>query len=337
MQFAFGGSTAAGSADAVLPRLGLTGIQFINVVNACATGGSSLLAGFWAIKSHEFDLGIVLGFDKHPRGAFNFLPSDYGLPEWYGEIGLMLTTQYFGMKIRRYMHEHGISKESLARVAHKAFRNGSRAQHSWRKHQIDLSTILESTMVADPLTKYMFCSPSEGAAAVILASDARMRQLGLRGPRIRGAAIRTRPQGSFEIFSPSLDLGGGPSVTQLAADAAFESAGVAPRDIDLAQIQDTESGAEIMHMAENGFCDHGQQEEWLRKGWSELGGRLPINTDGGCIACGEPIGASGLRQICENVLQLKGQAGDRQVAAARLAYSHVYGLPGISAATILER
>jgi len=101
MQFAFGGSSAAGNADAMLPQLGLTGIQFINVANGCATGGSSLLAGYWAIKSGEFDIGIVTGFDKHPRGAFNADPESSGLPKWYGEIGLMLTTQFFACKIQR--------------------------------------------------------------------------------------------------------------------------------------------------------------------------------------------------------------------------------------------
>ncbi len=92
VQFAFGGSDAAGNADAVLPRLGLTGVQFINVANGCATGGSALLSGYWAIKSGEFDLGIAIGFDKHPRGAFNPDPEEWGLPAWYGETGLMLTT-----------------------------------------------------------------------------------------------------------------------------------------------------------------------------------------------------------------------------------------------------
>jgi acetyl-CoA acetyltransferase len=112
---------------------------------------------------------------------------------------------------------------------------------------------------------------------------------------------------------------------------------VGPEDIDIAQIQDTESGAEIMHMAENGFCRDGEQEQWIAEGRTALGGKLPINTDGGCIACGEPIGASGLRQVYENVIQLRGQAGNRQVEHARLAYSQVYGAPGLAAVAILEK
>ncbi|RME68129.1 MAG: thiolase family protein [Alphaproteobacteria bacterium] len=337
MQFGFGGSYAAGNADSVMPRLGLTGMQFVNIVNGCATGGSALLAGYWAIKSGEFDLGIVVGFDKHPRGAFNASPSEYGLPDWYGAVGLMLTTQFFAMKIRRYMDLHGISVESLGRVAEKAFANGAKTPHSWRKQPIDLETILCSQMVSDPLTKFMFCSPSEGGAALILASARKMRALGLAGPKLRGAAVRTRVPGSFEVFSPSLDVVRGPSPAMIAAKAAYEMAGVGPEDIDVAQIQDTEAGAEIMHMAENGFCRDGEQEAWLAQGRTRLGGALPINTDGGCIACGEPIGASGLRQVYENVQQLRGRAEGRQVADARLAYSQVYGAPGLSAVVILER
>ena len=336
IQFAFGGSSAAGNADAALPRLGLTGVQFINISNGCATGGSSLLSGYWAIKSGEFDLGVVLGFDKHPRGAFNADPEASGLPMWYGETGLMLTTQFFAMKIRRYMGLHGISEETLGRVAEKAFENGTRTPHAWRREPVGLNTIMNSQMVSDPLTKFMFCSPAEGGVALILASDAKMRELGLSGPRVRGAAVRTRVNGSFEVFSPSLDVERGPSPTELAAKAAFEMAGVGPDEIDVAQIQDTESGAEIMHMAENGFCADGEQERLIAEGATRLDGKLPINTDGGCLACGEPIGASGLRQVYENVQQLRGRAEGRQVGAARLAYSQVYGAPGLSAVAILE-
>ena len=130
---------------------------------------------------------------------------------------------------------------------------------------------------------------------------------------------------------------GGPSVTSLAAAAAFEMAGCGPEDIDVAQLQDTDSGAEIMHMAENGFCPDGEQERLLENGETRLGGSRPINTDGGCIACGEPIGASGLRQVYENVVQLRNQAGSRQVGRPRMAYSQVYGAPGVAAVSILGR
>jgi acetyl-CoA acetyltransferase len=335
MQFAFGGSMDAGNADTMLPYLGLTGVQFINVANGCATGGSALLSGYWAIKSGEFDLGIVTGFDKHPRGAFSADPETVGLPRWYAEIGMMLTTQFFALKIQRYMGLYGITAMTLARVAEKAFENGSKTPHAWRRKPVDAETILQSQMLSDPLTKYMFCSPAEGGAALILCSDRKMRELGLSGPRVRGAAVRTRVNGSFEVFSTSLDIERGPSPTEIASKAAYEMAGIGPGDVDVGQIQDTESGAEIMHMSENGFCADGEQERMIADGETQIGGRLPINTDGGCLACGEPVGASGLRQVYENVQQLRGRAVGRQVDA-RIGYSQVYGAPGLSAVVVLE-
>jgi acetyl-CoA acetyltransferase len=140
------------------------------------------------------------------------------------------------------------------------------------------------------------------------------------------------------VFAPSIDVRRGGSATEIAARDAFALAGVGPEDIDVAQIQDTDAGAEIIHMAENGFCAHGEQEKWLAEGRTEIGGDLPINTDGGCLACGEPIGASGLRQVYENVVQLRGAAGRRQVPGApKCAYTQVYGAPGVAATTILVR
>jgi acetyl-CoA acetyltransferase len=115
-------------------------------------------------------------------------------------------------------------------------------------------------------------------------------------------------------------------------------AGAGLEDIDVVQLQDTEAGAAIMHMAENRFCKDGEQERMLRNGATHIIGRLPVNTDSGCMANGEPIGASGLRQVREIVMQLGGQAGARRVAGnPKLGYTHVYGAPGISAATILQR
>ncbi len=123
-----------------------------------------------------------------------------------------------------------------------------------------------------------------------------------------------------------------------ASRAAFETAGIDPIDIDVAQIQDTEAGAEIMHLAETGLCKHGEQETLIRSGATEIGGAIPVNTDGGCLANGEPIGATGLRQVYENVVQLRGTAGDRQVPGdPKVGFTHVYGAPGISACTVLTR
>ncbi len=338
MQFAFGGSASAGSADALVNELGLTGIPFINVANGCATGGSSLISAYNAIKSGEYDLGLVAGFDKHERGAFNADPEALGIGRWYGEVGMMMTTQFFAMKIQKYMHDYNISEGTLAKVAEKSFINGSKNPNAWRTEPIGVEEIAGSMMVNDPLTKFMFCSPSEGGVALVLCRAEQAHKYTETPVYLKAATLKSRRFGSFEVFAPSqaLEQVDGPTVD--ASRAAFEMAGVGPKDIDVMQLQDTEVGAEIMHMAENGFCEHGEQESLIQAGETHIGGSMPINTDGGCIANGEPIGASGLRQVYENTLQLRGQAGEHQVPNdPKLAYTHVYGAPGISAVTILQR
>jgi acetyl-CoA acetyltransferase len=337
VQFAFGGSAAAGAADTMVSQLGLTGLQFINVANGCATGGSALFSAYNTIRSGAFDLGIAIGFDKHERGAFRIESGGKGV-DWYGGSGMALTTQFFGMKINRYMEQYGISQRSLAKVAAKAFRNGALNENAWRRKPLSEEEILASPMLSYPLTQFMFCNPGEGGVALLLARGDQAHKYTKKPVFLKAAVVRSRRFGSFEVLAPSLALEWSAGPTVDASKAAFEIAGIGPKEVNVAQLQDTETGAEIMHMAENGFCEHGEQEQMLAKGETEITGRLPVNTDGGCLANGEPIGASGLRQVYDIVVQLRGDAGKRQVPGnPRVGYTHVYGAPGISGVNILSR
>lgn len=336
IEFAAGGSAAAGKPDGMVSEMGLTGVQFTNVNNGCATGGTAMNTVQMAITSGMCDLGVAIGFDKHPRGAFS--SSDAGEGPWYSESGLRLTTQFFGMKIQRYMHDYGISQDTLGAVAEKAFRNGSKNPMAWRREPLSRQKILDAPMLSNPLTQFMFCNPGEGGVALVMCRADKATQYCDTPIYLKGSAIRTRRFGSFEVFAPHVPETVDSWPTVDASKAAYEAAGIGPDEIDIAQIQDTESGAEVMHMAENGLCEHGEQEHMIQNGETEIDGRLPINTDGGCLANGEPIGASGLRQIYENVLQLQGRAGDHQVPGnPKTAYTHVYGAPGLSGVTILSR
>lgn len=150
--------------------------------------------------------------------------------------------------------------------------------------------------------------------------------------------MRSRLYGSLEVFNPAADSGGPPSPSVAAIAAALDMAGMSPQEVDIAQLQDTDSGSELIHMAESGLCENGEQVELLAEGQTDLDGRLPINTDGGCMANGEPVAASGLRQVFESTLQLRGEAGDHQVPTTpSTALVHVYGAPGISASAVLVR
>jgi acetyl-CoA acetyltransferase len=182
----------------------------------------------------------------------------------------------------------------------------------------------------------MFCSPDEGAAAVVLCRADKAHEYTDTPIYLRSVALRTRTWGSFEVFAPWISVDRGHAPTVDAARACFDEAGVEPSDVDVAQVQDSESGAEIMHMAETGLCADGEQEALIQAGATEIDGSLPVNTDGGLLANGEPIGASGMRQVYETVLQLRGNAGERQVPnQPRVGFTQVYGAPGVSACTLL--
>jgi acetyl-CoA C-acetyltransferase len=339
VEFAYGGSDAAGNADTMVADLGPTGVPFINVKNGCATGGSSLVSAVRALQSGAHQVGLVVGFDKHPRGAFADDPAEWSLPAWYGEIGLMVTTQFFGAKLQRYMYDYDIPPLTLAQVAEKAFANGSITPYAWRRQPLSVDEILEARVLAHPLTQYMLCSPGEGGVALVVCRKEYLDRLPDARPIwLRSVVFRTRLPGSFEVYSPSLGLELTPSPTVDAAREAFELAGVGPEDVDVVQVQDTESGAELIHLAECGLCAHGEQPELYARGATRIDGELPVNTDGGVLACGEPVGASGLRQVYEVVTQLRGEAGERQVPSSpQVGFTHVYGAPGVSACAVISR
>ncbi|NDZ97456.1 thiolase family protein [Streptomyces sp. SID6673] len=336
IEFAVGGSWEVANPDAIVSLMGLTGIPFTNVFNACATGASATEACADAIRLGKHDIGIAIGLDKHPRGAFTVDPTLVGMPKWYGENGQYLTTQFFGMKANRYLHDHDISPQTLAKVAAKNYRNGALNPNAFRRKPIPEEDILNAPMLNHPLTHYMFCAPDEGAAAVIMCRADIAHRFTPKPVYVRAVEVRTRTYGAYEVnttFAPVEEVAS-PSV--FASRAAFESAGISPGEVDVIQLQDTDAGAEVIHMAEAGFCADGDQEKLIADGATEIGGTMPVNTDGGLIANGEPIGASGLRQLHELVLQLRGTAGDRQVAGTpKAGFALLYGAPGTAGATVV--
>lgn len=330
IQFGFGGSHEVSNPDAVTRLVGLTGITFTNVFNACATAASAIQQTADTIRLGKYDIGIAIGLDKHPRGAFTDDPAKLALPQWYAQNGQFVTTKFFGMKANKYLHDHNISQETLARVANKNFRNGALNPNAFRRKEISVEEILNSNVLNYPLTQYMFCAPDEGAAAVIMCRADIAHRYTDKPVYVRACEIRTRTFGAYEVHATFAPLDEDVSPTVYASEAAYE-------DVDVAQLQDTDAGNEVIHMAETGLCADGEQEKLLADGATEIHGSMPVNTDGGLIANGEPIGASGLRQMHELVRQLRGEAGERQVPGnPRVGLAQVYGAPGTASATILS-
>ncbi len=338
VQFGFGGSWEVAQTDPLTGLLGLTGIPFVNVFNACATAAAAIQQTAHAIRAGAGDIGLAVGLDKHPRGSFKVDPTLVNMPGWYAENGQYVTTKFFGMKINRYMHDHGVTAATLAKVAAKNYRNGALNPKAFRRKPVSEEDILASPMLNHPLTSQMFCAPDEGAAAVVMCRADIAHRYTDTPIFVKAAQIRTRNYGAYEVNTSWAAVDEDVSPTVYASRAAYEQAGLGPDDVDVAQLQDTDAGAEVIHMAENGFCADGDQEKLVAEGATEIGGSIPTNTDGGLIANGEPIGASGLRQIHELVLQLRGRAGDRQVPGSpSVGYAQVYGAPGTAAVTILSR
>jgi acetyl-CoA acetyltransferase len=332
------GSLEVSNPEAVTGLVGMTGIPARATLSGCATGNSLLTLAARDVISGEAEIAVGVGLDKHPRGAFGADPSVSGLPQWYGDTGMFLTTHYFGTKIMRYMHDYGITEHTLAKVAEKNSYNGSLASHAWRRKAMSVDAILASPVVNAPLRQYMYCNPNEGAAAVVVCRADKARDYTDTPIYLRSTALRSRRDGAYELLRTSIEMPIRPGTTAEAATAAYELAGLGPEDVDIAQLQDTDAGSEIIHMAETGLCKHGEQEKLLADGATMIGGRMPVNTDGGLLANGEPVGASGLRQVYELVQQLRGSAGDRQVPNdPQVGLAQLYGAPGSAAVAILSR
>jgi acetyl-CoA acetyltransferase len=176
-----------------------------------------------------------------------------------------------GMKINRYMHEHGITEQTLARVAAKNFRNASGNDKAWRRTPLSVEEILASPMLNYPLRQFMYCGSDEGAAAAVLCRADQAHKYAGRPVRVRACALRSRRIGAFEVQSPSLPAGAPtPSPTVDASREAYELSGIGPQDVAVAQLQDTDAGSEIIHLAENGLCKDGEQERMIADGETEI-------------------------------------------------------------------
>lgn len=334
-QAAFCGTVYTGVAAGhkVLTSLGLSGVPIVNVEAGCASGGAALSLGVSQIASGQCDTVLVFGMEKMPRGIIR---SSF-FPPWCEKAGLTPAPAYFALRARRLMQESGVTREQLARVSVKNHANGVDNPYAMYRKPFTLEQVLESKMVCDPLTLFMLCSPNEGAACVVLgATPAPV------GPPIRVLASVVRSHLAGSALGEHTPMSGRvaddpPSPTEMAARQAFAAAGLGPEDLDVVEVQDTDSGREILSIEELGLCRPGDGAAFVEDGVGERGGRLPVNPSGGLLSKGEPLGASALGQIVELTWQLRGAADRRQVENARTALGHTVGRGANASVAILQR
>ena len=337
---AYGG---VASGHKVLGALGMTGMPIVDVEAGCASGAAALMLGASAIAAGQYRTVVVFGVEKMPRGIIR---SSFFAP-WQEEAGMAATPAYFALRAQRLMAGSGVTKDHLAAVVVKNRRNGALNPDAMFRTEVDAPAVLASRVVCEPLHLWMLCSPNEGAACVVLraAQGGPGAAAGTRtasGPRVRVAAAVLRSHLPGAVLSESTPMSGLvddsiPSPSTLAADDAYEAAGVGPADLDVVECQDTDAARELLAYEELRLCPPGAAAGVLERGESALGGRLPVNPSGGLLSKGEPLGASALGQVVELVRQLQGRAAARQVEGARVALAHTVGRGANAAAVILIR
>lgn len=328
----------ATSGARILRRLGSTDISVVDIEAACASGGAALRQAVLAVRSGEIDLALVLGCEKMPRG---FMDPLMIYSPWQIELGMSLNPAYWLMRAQRHMYEYGTTELQIAKVAYKNHKNSVHNPYAMYRKEFSLDEIVNSPLVCDPIRRLEICAPDDGAAAVVIASEKRARQLGVKGKAINiAASCHTIARYSADFRCPADSMSAtanNPGPTEVTAKQAYERAGIAPKDIDCFEVQDTDAFCEIEIYESLGLCALGEGGRLVDDGSTEIGGATPVNMSGGLISKGEPVGASHLGQVVEIVAQLRGAAGPRQVADARVGLAHVLGAGGNCAVTILQR
>ena len=333
----------------LLQQIGQTGAEVHNVVNACATGASALRVATMAIKANEADLCLVVGMEQMGKMGLIAFPEDHDteryartgrdgrimategvlgtdlLPGWFGFIG----TEAAGA-------DQASAFQSYAKVAEKNHAHSTLNPLAHYQRPFSIDEIQAAPMIAYPNTSLM-CSPaSDGAAAVVVTSERKLRTLGLavqqRAIRIAASVVTSDPYVPGADMQPDID-----TVTRNAADAAYEQAGVGPEDLDLVELHDCFATAELRHYANLRLCEPGGAADFLDSGAPWRDGTMPVNVSGGLLSKGHPIGATGVANICEIATHLRGEAGDRQIEGARVGLAHVLGGGWAAAVHILQR
>jgi acetyl-CoA acetyltransferase len=319
----------------VMKEFGLTGLPIQRIENASATGSAAFREACLAVSTGQCEIAMALGFDQMTRMIQS---SDAGTNPQSMEDAI-LPAAFFAMWATRRMHERGMKPEHLARISAKNWNNGALNPMSQRQpnEHITWEKVAGSSMVAWPLTKMMSCPIGDGAACAIVGTVDLAKKLRPGRPVVRVAASTLQSE-RYERGHLFVGPVVGPARMSIdSSKAVYDEAGVGPEDLDLVQVHDAFAIEELEYYELLGLCKLGEAEACIERGDFELGGRCPVSTDGGLIARGHPGGPTGLAQIWETTLQLRGEAGKRQVENARIGLCHMMGGGSVCVIHILQR
>jgi len=302
----------------ILKDIGLAGIEMINIENACAGGATAVRALWKDIAAGYCDVGIALGVESmttSPVAGKLIPPSKDDLE---GQLGMAMPV-VFALMARRLMETHGATADDFAQVSVKAHDFGALNSLAQYRKRFSVEEVLASRMVVDPITLLQCCPNTDGAAAVVLCSAAFARRYTSRPVRIRASVLQS---GDFAYKREDLTSF---QVGHKSAKLAYEMAGVDPKDLDVVEVHDAFAVEEIVHYEDLMLCERGEGVKLLRSGATSLGGRIPVNPSGGLLSLGHPLSASGVRNLAEITLQLRGQCGERQTPNAKLGLAQMLG------------
>lgn len=310
---AFGGMLTG---QRIAKDVGIGGVPIINVDNACSGGASAIHLAVREITEDRSDIVLAIGVDKLTQFGGGTLPLVEEDPEV--QRGMVMPALY-AMRARRYLHERNETLEILAKVSVKARRHGVANPFAQFREETTVEEVLASRPIAHPLTLFQCCPTGDGAAVAVLVSERKRRELGLNGARIIASVLHSGK--ATTGFRNMLR----PEITYHSAHDAYEEAGVSPNDLDMVELHDAFTIAELVYYEALGLCEPGESAGLLRDGVTTYGGRTVVNPSGGLLSKGHPVGASGVAQAVEAFWHLTGQAGARQIPDAKLALTHVTG------------
>jgi len=310
---AFGGMLTG---QRIVKEIGIGGVPVTNVDNACSGGATAIHLAYKDIQAGRYDVVLVIGVDKLTQFGGGTLPLVTEDPE---VMQGMVMPALYAMRARRYLFERGATPADLAGVSVKARRHGARNPYAQFRSEVTVEEVLASRPIADPLTLLQCCPTGDGAAAILVVSDKIRKRLGR--PAVRIAASILHSGAATAGFRDMLH----PEISFHSAKDAYEAAGFGPQDLDVVELHDAFSIAELVYYEALGLCEPGASADYLRAGKTTYGGDVVVNPSGGLLSKGHPVGASGVAQAVEMYWQLTQQAGARQVPDAKRGLSHVTG------------